>query len=129
MPLKKNFRFPLSLLTAAVVVFLSTYKFGEIPELADVPFVDKWTHMLMYAGLSFVVWVEYLRRNRSASMFTAIGLALVLPILLGAGMEGVQELLPYRSCDGWDIVANSIGSLLVSAVALIYLCWYKGRRL
>lgn len=114
-------RYPLSVLTACVVVFLSTFKFGDLPELADVPLADKWTHGVMYGGLSAVVWWEYLRQHIRVRLLPSVAGAWLIPVLLGGLMELVQGLLPYRSCDVWDFVANSIGAILATAIALIYI--------
>lgn len=103
-----------------VVVFLSVYKFREMPEMTKVPLADKWVHMLMYGGLTFVLWFDYLRQHRTISWLGATFCTLFLPILLGALMEGAQALIPYRSSDVLDFVANAIGSLIVYFCALVY---------
>ena len=111
-------RYPLCWLTTIVVIFLSVYKFGEMPELETVDLADKWAHMAMYAGLSLVAWWEYLRHHRPVKLSRALWWALAFPIVLGAAMEGVQALLPYRSCEFLDFLANSVGVLLVNLVAI-----------
>lgn len=119
--------YPLSWVTMVAVVFLSIYKFREMPEMTDVPLADKWVHMLMYGGLSSVLWFDYLRQHRAISWLGASFCTLLLPILLGGLMEGAQALIPYRSCDILDFVANAIGSLLVYICALVFV-FARGRR-
>lgn len=128
MMFKKVFSgYPFSWFTMVVVVFLSIYKFREMPEMTDVPLADKWVHMLMYGGFSFVLWFDYLRQHRTISWLRVSFCTLILPILLGGLMEGAQALIPYRSCDVLDFVANVIGSLIVYFCALVYV-FLRGRR-
>lgn len=56
----------------------------------------------------------------NASIRTATGL-LVLFLLLGFLSECLQGLLPYRIFDGYDILANVLGSVLAFALLTGYL--------
>ena len=56
--------YPLTLLIVCAVVALSLLPFGRIEVAAQVPLADKWTHMVMYAAVSFVAGWEHHRRRR-----------------------------------------------------------------
>lgn len=53
-------RYSLGLLVIAVITYLSLMHVPEIPEVEDVPLIDKWTHMVMYATLTLAIWIQYL---------------------------------------------------------------------
>lgn len=98
------------------VLVLSTADFGRVEH---VPFSgwDKAVHACMYAGLTAVVvgeevWhrrFERIRLMRYAGLMTA---AAVYGVLL----EGVQCLLPYRSGEWSDALANTLGALLGTVI-------------
>lgn len=119
--------YPLSLLLTVAVVALSTLPIGA-PEFAkDVPLADKWTHMVMYLGVSVVVCFEYWRNHRPRP--TALGLFLwgcLYPALLGGVLELVQKYgTTYRSGEWLDFVADSIGAV-VGALLFILPALRKG---
>ncbi len=105
--------YPLSLLTVLTIVLLSLLPFPEIKMAEDVPLADKWVHMVMYGGLSLMVWIEYLRNGLGFRKDTAILLTLIAPILLGGLMELAQAYLTEtRSGDWMDWFADAIGSFI-----------------
>ena len=59
-----------ALVTAGIVV-LSTIPIPENPPLGDVPLMDKWVHMVMYAGVVFVMWIDHVVRNRRTFSWAA----------------------------------------------------------
>lgn len=113
-------KFPISLLTVTIIIILSLAPIGA-PEVArDVPFADKWTHMVMYGGLALVIGVEMWRSRQAYSMATRMALVMLLPALLGALMELCQTYLTtYRSGEWLDVAANTTGTLLGSLPTLI----------
>lgn len=112
-------KYPLSFVTGGFVVLLSVLPFDERPDFADFPLADKWTHMVMYGGLALVIWGEYLWRHRKPNIQRAVMFGYLAPVALGATMELVQGLLPYRSCDIWDFIANTLGATLTTLLGLI----------
>lgn len=112
--------YPLSLLCILCIICLSTFPIGEHPELADVPFVDKWTHMVMYGGLTFLLWAEHLRRHRPPVLSRLLVYGFLFPVALGGAMELVQWPIPYRGCEWLDFLANTIGSALVALCGYAY---------
>lgn len=65
-------------------------------------FSDKIVHALMYAVPTFALTC-FARMTRYWLLYL---------LAFGIGIELVQSLLPYRSGDVWDAVANSCGVLL-----------------
>lgn len=81
------------------------------PEAVEAAGGDKLVHLAGYAALAF--WFGQLepaagtRRWRVAAWLA----------LLGAGLEGVQALVPWRSTEGWDVLADAAGAALGVALA------------
>lgn len=102
--------YPLTLLTALVVVALSLLPIGG-PELTkDVPFADKWTHLVMYGGLTSVLWLEYWRRHVRLSWPRVVAWVIVAPIVMSGTLELMQAYCTtYRSGEWMDLLANSTG--------------------
>ncbi len=90
------------------VIALSVIPQGAIP---DIGVSDKLGHIAAYAALALAGGIAY-RRPRPLFMMAA-GL-----LLLGAGLELVQALLPGRFASGYDVLANMVGIALGSAVAI-----------
>lgn len=102
-------RYPLSILCATAIAILSLAPMAEMPELQDVPLIDKWVHFVMYGGLTSTIWWE--SRRRSAAFLATWGF--VFPVCYGGLMELAQAYLTtYRSGDWLDVLANSIGVVL-----------------
>ena len=83
----------------------------------------------MYGGVSGILWLEFLinhRRNKEnmKTKHVVIG-AMILPVLLGGGMEiGQMCLTSYRSGSWLDFIANTAGVLVASLIG-----WYMLRPL
>lgn len=113
--------YPLSLFTLLVVILLSVCPIGA-PEIArNVPLADKWTHMVMYFGISAVVCYEHWRSHRplpSAASLLLCGL--LFPAFVGGAMELIQAYCTtYRSGEWLDFVADSIGAAIGLLLALL----------
>lgn len=111
--------YPLTLLITLAIVLLSVLPIPEVPQLADVPLVDKWAHFIMYGGWSFVCWTEMslheCRRARRFLWGTLLLFGLACSALLGGLLELVQAYCTTcRSGDFWDFAADAIGALLGS---------------
>ena len=120
----KHYRF--SILVTIAIIVLSTINIPENAPLSDVQFIDKWTHLVMYAGLSVAMWIDRrgLVRRLQASYY---GMMFLLPTLLGIMLEFVQECFTtYRSGEVLDGVADGVGALLGTLVCLlISTIWQK----
>ena len=104
-------RHPISVILILVIWYLSLFTPPKT-ELANVRFIDKWAHLLMYGSLAFVLWMEDWRvRKASPSMPRALAL-----YIGQVAMSGLIELAQAycttdRSGDWLDLAANAIGAL------------------
>lgn len=114
----KYFRkYPLTLLTLCVILCLSLFPIPEIPHTSDVPFMDKWTHMVMYGWFCLVIWYEYRRWHKKidAGKITLYGL--IFPVVISGLLELAQEYLTScRSGEWLDLLANTTGAVIANVL-------------
>lgn len=94
-------------------------KVPEFEVMEDIPFVDKWTHIVMYAGTCGVIWIEYLRKHRTERNGKRLLMfAIVAPIIMSGIIEILQENCTggNRGGDWLDFAANTLGVLLAAAI-------------
>ncbi len=99
-----------------VIVILSLIPIPEVKHLEGVPFIDKWTHLVMYGALALAIWVE--RMKKTGNRWFLVFLTIVVPVMLGGILEVVQPLA-NRSCELLDFIADSVGALLGTIAGLI----------
>lgn len=106
----------LSLVVLLCIVYLSLMKQPSTDGLELFEGADKVVHGLMYFGLSSMIWIEHLRKNRGVPIFGQIVCgAVVFPILWGGLMEIAQDYFTDdRACELLDFLANSTGVVLAS---------------
>ena len=106
-PYKKQARFLAILLTLLILVACFTPG-KEIPKV-DVPYIDKWTHLVLFGGFTFL----WLCTKPLLQMKWLISLFLIA-VAFGSFIELMQGLLSFlgRSMEFMDAVADSIGGLL-----------------
>lgn len=104
-------RHPISVILILVIWYLSLFTPPKT-ELANVRFIDKWAHLLMYGSLAFVLWMEDCRvRKASPSMPRALALY-IGPVAMSGLIELAQAYCTTdRSGDWLDLAANAIGAL------------------
>ena len=104
-------RHPISVIIILVIWYLSLFTPPKT-ELANVRFIDKWAHLLMYGSLAFVLWMEDWRvRKASPSMPRALALY-IGPVAMSGLIELAQAYCTTdRSGDWLDLAANAIGAL------------------
>lgn len=114
--MRRIFRFyPLTLLAVAVVMVLCLMPI-EDPPLKDVRFIDKWTHMALFGGISAVITLELALNGLSRRLW----LAPVTASLLGGLVEVMQATLTtYRSGEWLDFAADAAGALLVFPLSIL----------
>ena len=83
--------YPLTLICLALIWFLCLMI--DMPEtpVDDVPFIDKWTHLVMYGGTTAVMWWEYLRCHDRRIFWKLFLFAFLGPILMSGLIEILQE--------------------------------------
>ena len=102
---------PITVILILVIWYLSLFTPPKI-ELANVRFIDKWAHLLMYGSLAFILWTEDWRARKT---FTSMPRALALyigPVAMSGLIALVQAYCTTnRSGDWLDLAANAIGAL------------------
>lgn len=111
--------YPFSLLTICAVIYLSFKPFIIAEATLRIPHIDKLVHLCMYAGMSGMLWVEFLwgHRHDNTPLWHAWIGAVLCPIFFSGVIEVLQSYLTsQRSGDWLDFVANVIGVLLATLV-------------
>ena len=101
-------KYPLTVVLYIIVMYLSFFTPPKV-DLGDVRFIDKWTHIVMYAGTCGVTWIEYLRNhNYSLQKVKLFLLAWLLPVVFSGIIELLQEYCTggRRSGDWIDLAAK-----------------------
>jgi hypothetical protein len=89
--------------------------------LFDVPYLDKFVHIILFGGVVFAWGVHFTNPvNNGERMYRIYLLITLLTICLGIILEFVQlYFIPFRSFDGGDIFANSIGSAIAAIMLMV----------
>jgi VanZ family protein len=114
--LKKHVRFGLAFLYLLVTLWLFTLPGSAFPDndWFDTLQVDKWVHATLFFGLCGLFMYPILSFDKSS--YSKIKIFIVISSLAigyGISIEFIQRYyIPNRSFDIWDIVADTIGSIL-----------------
>ena len=112
--------YPLTLFCIALVWYLSLFIIVHKTPLSDVPFIDKWTHFVMYGGTCTVMWIEYLRCHDRLHFWKLFLLAWLGPILMSGLLELLQKYCTTNRSGEWlDFLANSTGVTLAVGIGLL----------
>lgn len=112
-------KYPFSLLVLVIVIYLSFFRPPSL-HFPLFPGFDKLIHFIMYAGVSGVLWVEFLWNHRKGKLPVKRGVigAMVCPIAFSGLIElGQEYLTTYRGGDWMDFLANTTGVLIASFLA------------
>ena len=116
--------YPFTLICLALVWYLSLILVVPKTPMSNVPFIDKWTHLVMYGGTCSVMWWEYLRCHHSLQPWKLVLLAFLGPIAMSGLLELLQEYCTENRSGEWlDLAANTLGVCLGNAIGL--LVWKK----
>ena len=120
-------KYPLSIACWIMILYLSFFNVPDT-ELSQVPFIDKWAHIVMYGLTCVVMWAEYLLRHRRVVLRRMLAMAIIAPILASGIIELVQEYCTggRRSGDWLDLAANSLGVGLAAVIGFVY-SYMKGK--
>jgi len=110
-----------SILAVAVVFILSVIPIPEVKPIQQVPFYDKWIHIVMYLGIALTVFYDMHRHSPALAAPPAPRwqwvFTLLMPILLGGGLELWQAYLTTcRSGDVQDFLADALGALIAQPI-------------
>lgn len=132
--------YPFSWICIAIIWILCFCTPPHTP-LDKITLIDKWTHIVMYAGTCFVIWTEYMKKHRTAGndgckikRMDLFVLAWLAPTLMSGVIEIIQANCTggRRSGDWADFMANAIGATLGVmagfAVSQLARKWRKQRR-
>lgn len=110
-------QYPFSVAVICVIFYLSLFPMPQT-EMDDIPFIDKWVHICMYAGLSGIIWIEYIRAHQFVRFAKAVWPACVLPLAISGTLELLQAYCTTtRNGDWLDMAANSIGVVVGTAIS------------
>lgn len=108
-----------------VIVVLSLIPIPEVKPLEGVPFIDKWTHMVMYVALAGAIWIDAIKRYDTDHKWLITVLAIIIPTLIGGALELIQPSV-NRSCELLDFIADGVGTVFGSLIGLLVARVYKG---
>ena len=112
--------YPLTLFCIALVWYLSLFIVMPEMPMGDVPFIDKWEHLVMYGGTCTVMWIEYIRCHDRLNFWKLFLLAWLGPILMSGLLELLQKYCTTTRQGEWlDFLANSTGVTLAVGIGLI----------
>ena len=98
------------------MIYLSFFKPPSL-EVGKIVGIDKVAHLCMYAGLSGMLWIEFLRNHckyDDVLWHAWIG-AVLCPVLMSGAIELLQEYCTtYRGGDWFDLLANICGVTLAT---------------
>lgn len=113
------------------MAFIWVLCFMDVPHtpLDNITLIDKWTHILMYAGTCATIWYEYLRMHDSIVRARVFLLAWLAPLFMSGLIEILQEYCTggRRSGDWLDFAANAIGVTLGNVIGIL-LAAYRARK-
>ncbi|MBR1464673.1 MAG: VanZ family protein [Prevotella sp.] len=128
-------KYPFSCLCILVVWIICLIPVPEHP-LKHIAFIDKWTHIAMYAVVCALIWTEYYKNHRKTNQQTRPEISLkkllwwgwLAPILMSGLIEIVQENCTggNRSGDWLDFAANSTGATLTLCAGMLWV-WFRAR--
>lgn len=118
-------KYPLSCVCLCIIWYLSLFFIPpELPELENVAFIDKWTHLVMYGGTCSVIWWEYLHKHTQPNWQKLLIWAWLAPVLMSGCLELLQEYCTTNRAGEWlDLAANTTGVTIGSLIGLTMYKW------
>ena len=113
------------ILCGIVILILTGIPGSVFPRVKPVLGMDKVVHVIMYATFAFLcIWgyrSQYIAKDKTQRI-KALVLTVIISIAYGGLTEIIQEhLVPTRTGDWFDFLADSIGTLLgISVFGLIF---------
>ena len=117
----KRLWLPVSCIWASFILFVSVIPAYDLPSIS-IWEPDKLAHFIVYSFLVFCVINAYARQIKNAAIRSHPKIyGVVSCISYGIGIEFIQRLLPTRSFDVYDRVANFAGCFAGLLIAGFYL--------
>ncbi|HEX72879.1 MAG TPA: VanZ family protein [Candidatus Hydrogenedentes bacterium] len=115
MPIMSPRYWLLTLAYCAVIFWMSSRPLEDFPEV-ETPGADKAVHMALYGGLTVIVSLGLRRSGRPVRPAVQFFAPIVFAAIYGVSDELHQILVPTRSFDLWDVVANTAGAVLAQCI-------------
>lgn len=111
--------YKLSITITIAIILLSLLPLQHETPLDNVPFIDKWVHMTMYAALTLALWID-MRGYRQHLPWTHTLAMFILPSAIGGLLELAQAYCTtYRSGEWLDAAADTIGAAVMTGLCYI----------
>ena len=109
-----------------LVIFVLSSIPGNYYPKVDFKFSDKIVHIILYSALSSAFYIS-IRKQTKVGLFSehAFIFSIVLSALYGISDEFHQYFVPNRSCDVYDMIANTIGATIAITIIYLYLKFRK----
>lgn len=111
--------FWIAFLWTLLILFLSFKSPSNIPNIT-LPNIDKVVHFMFYFVFVFL-WYRYfffIKKTKTRHLFVLVGIAIIVGILVEMG-QGYFTLT--RQADVFDVVANSLGSIVGVFISISFL--------
>ncbi len=96
-------------------IFLLSHQTGDSLDLPSFQGADKVAHMLAYGTLA-LSFIWYCGKKGAEQMMRTALLTVALCLLYGMTDEFHQSFIPLRSMSGLDIVADTLGAVIVASI-------------
>jgi len=111
-----------AVLYSAAIFYGGVIDVREVPQLGLIS-PDKLLHLLAFLGLEMLLELGLLGLPKGKRR----ALAVLVSVLLGAVLEGVQAALPYRSAELLDLVADALGAAIGALLVIALGRWFRPR--
>ena len=120
--------YPLTSICLVTIWILCLMPIPETP-LSHVKMIDKWTHFVMFGGLTLMIWAEYSWHHAKIRKPSVFFYGFIAPILMGGAVEIVQATCTggRRSGDFIDFIADAIGVCLGVIIGIPLATWISKR--
>ncbi|MDR6844147.1 VanZ family protein [Flavobacterium granuli] len=108
-----------ALLWTGIVSYFCLVNSNEIPVI-NIPNLDKCIHTFFHLVFTFLWFLFFSKHLQSDSIFKSLIYSVVFSFVFGIVIEILQNLITAtRSADVFDVVANTVGSMLAIFVVVI----------
>jgi VanZ family protein len=115
------FRF-IPLITVMGIIFFLSSQLGDSIDLPDIPDLDKGLHSIAYGVLALSVLFAVPEQQYQANPYWISGLVVLFCLLYGISDEFHQSFVPGRFPSVLDLVADTIGAVVVVFV------WFRMKK-
>lgn len=116
--------YPLTVLVIVAVTTLCLIPISD-PPMKDVPFIDKWTHIVLFGGIALVLFFELFLNGRKCLLH-------LTPFIAGAygGLIELAQanLTTYRSGEWLDFWADLTGAVLAYLLGVLVLKFCRSQQ-